>query len=88
MPNPHGNAVSPKAALRKYGADALRVGVLWAASPERRLDWTHEIPAQAAAFLERVWSLYQQSAATIMKLADSDSPAASPTSRCRPMSAL
>jgi leucyl-tRNA synthetase len=52
-----GNVVSPKRLLRKYGADALRVGILWAASPQRRLVWDQQVPARAVAFLDAIWKL-------------------------------
>jgi leucyl-tRNA synthetase len=70
-----GNAVSPKAALRKHGADALRVGILWAASPQRRLVWDREVPARAVAFLEDAWRLYRRCAEAVVKAAE-ESPGA------------
>ena len=74
-----GNAVSPAAALRKYGADALRVGILWAASPQRRLAWERELPARAFTFLESVWALYRHCVKTVAEPAASSSRSAGRT---------
>lgn len=57
-----GNTISPRAILRKYGADTLRVGILWAASPQRRIAWDRELPERANAFLDGVWDLYRRCA--------------------------
>lgn len=53
-----GNAVSPSAIIRRYGADALRVAVLWAAGPHTAIDWRPELLDRAVSLLDAVWRLY------------------------------
>jgi leucyl-tRNA synthetase len=60
-----GNALAPDDIMRKYGADALRIAVLWAAGPERVMNWRHANLERAAGFLDRAWALYATSAEAI-----------------------
>jgi leucyl-tRNA synthetase len=69
-----GNAVDAEGLLEAHGADALRITVLWAARPERALDWNHANFQRAKLFLDRVWALY---GAATGPAATSASPAAS-----------
>ena len=46
-----GNAVSAGKLLRKYGADTLRLAVLWAGNPQRTLEWRPEHLTRAESFL-------------------------------------
>jgi leucyl-tRNA synthetase len=55
-----GNAVSPDEILETYGADALRVAMMWAAGPQRTLVWQRERLEQAAKFLGDVYRLYDR----------------------------
>ncbi len=57
-----GNAVSPAAILASDGADALRVGVLWAASPQRALEWSPAVVAKSRWLLQEVHDLYARAA--------------------------
>ena len=47
-----GNAVSCGKLLRKYGADTLRLAVLWAGSPQRTVEWRQAHLARAESFLD------------------------------------
>jgi leucyl-tRNA synthetase len=51
------NVVDPNALLKKYGADTLRLFCLFAAPPERDLDWSDQGVEGASRFLNRVWRL-------------------------------
>ncbi|MBW1741577.1 MAG: leucine--tRNA ligase [Deltaproteobacteria bacterium] len=51
------NVVDPNALIRKYGADTLRLFCLFAAPPERDLDWSDQGVEGAYRFLNRVWRL-------------------------------
>jgi leucyl-tRNA synthetase len=53
-----GNAVAPDALLESSGADALRVAVLWAAGPQRPLEWRPSLVSRAEAFLDAVSRIY------------------------------
>ncbi len=57
------NGDSPDALLEKYGADTLRLFILFAAPPERDLEWSESAIEGAWRFLNRVWALAQKSLA-------------------------
>lgn len=50
-----GNVVSPEEIIEKYGADTARLFILFAAPPERDLDWNDTAVEGAYRFLNRVW---------------------------------
>ncbi len=51
------NVVDPNTLIEKYGADTLRLFCLFAAPPERDLDWSDQGVEGAYRFLTRVWRL-------------------------------
>ncbi|MFP4423148.1 MAG: leucine--tRNA ligase, partial [Desulfococcaceae bacterium] len=51
------NVVDPNTLLREYGADVTRLFCLFAAPPERDLEWSDQGVEGAARFLNRVWRL-------------------------------
>jgi len=57
MSKSKGNVVSPEEIFAKYGADAARLFILFAAPPERDLDWSDSGIEGASRFLNRVWRL-------------------------------
>ena len=52
-----GNVVSPEEILEKYGADTARLFILFAAPPEKELDWSDAGVEGSFRFLNRVWRL-------------------------------
>ncbi len=50
-----GNIVSPEEIIAKYGADTARLFILFAAPPERDLDWNDTAVEGSYRFLNRVW---------------------------------
>lgn len=52
-----GNVVSPEEILEKYGADTARLFILFAAPPERELEWSDKGVEGAFRFLNRVWRI-------------------------------
>ena len=52
-----GNVVSPDEIVAKYGADTARLFILFAAPPERELDWSDAGVEGSYRFLNRVWRL-------------------------------
>ncbi|MDD4200018.1 MAG: leucine--tRNA ligase [Eubacteriales bacterium] len=52
-----GNVVSPKDIIEKYGADTARLFILFAAPPERELDWSDQGVEGCFRFLNRIWRL-------------------------------
>jgi len=57
MSKSKGNVVSPDDMVAKYGADAARAYSLFAAPPDRDLDWQEDGVAGVSRFLARVWRL-------------------------------
>jgi len=57
MSKSKGNIVSPDEMVGRYGADAARTYSLFAAPPDRDLDWQEDGVAGVSRFLARVWRL-------------------------------
>ncbi len=57
MSKSKGNVVSPDDMVGRYGADAARMYSLFAAPPDRDLDWQEDGVAGVSRFLARVWRL-------------------------------
>lgn len=57
MSKSKGNVVSPNEIIEKYGADTARLFTLFAAPPERDLEWSEDGVEGAYRFLNRVWRL-------------------------------
>jgi len=57
MSKSKGNVVSPDEMIAKYGADSTRMYALFAAPPDRDLDWQEDGVAGVSRFLARVWRL-------------------------------
>src|SRR6202522_4061983 len=57
MSKSRGNVISPDEMVARYGADASRVYALFAAPPDRDLDWQEDGVAGVSRFLRRVYRL-------------------------------
>jgi leucyl-tRNA synthetase len=57
MSKSKGNVVSPDDMVARYGADATRMYSLFAAPPDRDLDWQEDGVAGVSRFLARVWRI-------------------------------
>ncbi|NLW24018.1 MAG: leucine--tRNA ligase [Clostridia bacterium] len=57
MSKSKGNVVSPEEIINKYGADTARMFILFAAPPERDLEWNDQAVEGCYRFLNRVWRL-------------------------------
>ena len=65
MSKSKGNVVDPDHILSKYGADTARLFSLFAAPPERDLDWNDQGVEGAYRFLHRIWALVYKHSETI-----------------------
>jgi leucyl-tRNA synthetase len=81
MSKSKGNVVSPDLMIERYGADATRMYALFAAPPDRDLEWQEEGVAGISRFLGRVYRLttkYSKSAGQqVSKSASQAAPSAS-----------
>ena len=57
MSKSKGNIVSPDEIVSKYGADTARLFILFAAPPEKQLDWSDDGVEGCWRFINRVWRL-------------------------------
>ncbi len=57
MSKSKGNTVDPQPLIEKYGADTVRLFILFAAPPDQSLEWNDEGVEGAARFLKRLWKL-------------------------------
>jgi leucyl-tRNA synthetase len=62
MSKSKGNVVSPDDMVASYGADSTRMYALFAAPPDRDLDWQEDGVAGVSRFLARVWRLVMKHA--------------------------
>ncbi len=60
MSKSKGNVVSPLEIIEKYGADTARLFVLFAAPPERDLDWAEQGVEGCYRFINRVFRLIEE----------------------------
>ncbi|MDR1320800.1 MAG: leucine--tRNA ligase [Gracilibacteraceae bacterium] len=57
MSKTKGNIVSPEEIIGKYGADTARLFIMFAAPPERDLEWSDKGVEGCYRFLQRIWRL-------------------------------
>jgi leucyl-tRNA synthetase len=57
MSKSKGNVVDPDSMIQKYGADALRLYVMFVAPPEKEVEWSDAGLEGSFRFLVRVWRL-------------------------------
>ncbi|MBX9587455.1 MAG: leucine--tRNA ligase [Gammaproteobacteria bacterium] len=73
MSKSKGNTVSPKAYIEKYGADTIRLFILFASPPEQSLEWSDAGVEGAHRFIKRVWT-YCQEVADPVRIANENDP--------------
>jgi leucyl-tRNA synthetase len=66
-----GNVVDPDELVERYGADTIRLAVLYAARPQRSLNWDDSAVLRCHRFLNQVWDF------TLAKLAARETTATS-----------
>jgi leucyl-tRNA synthetase len=60
MSKSKGNAVDPDEMIRNYGADALRLFILFAAPPEKEFAWNEDGIEGCSRFIGRVWQTFAE----------------------------
>lgn len=54
-----GNTVDPQELIERYGADTVRLFIMFAAPPEQALEWSDDGVQGASRFLKRFWTAVQ-----------------------------
>ncbi len=57
MSKSKGNVVDPDLLVKKYGTDTVRIFSMFAAPPERDLEWSDQGVEGAQRFLNRIWAI-------------------------------
>jgi len=66
MSKSKGNVVDPNALIEAFGADTARLFSLFAAPPEKDLDWSDQGVEGSYRFLNRVWKLVSELAPAVL----------------------
>ncbi len=59
MSKSKGNTVDPQELINLYGADTVRLFIMFAAPPEQSLEWSDDGVQGASRFLRRLWRIVQ-----------------------------
>ena len=60
MSKSKGNTIDPQVLIDRYGADTVRLFIMFASPPEQSLDWSDTGVEGAYRFLKRLWSAVQE----------------------------
>jgi len=60
MSKSKGNVVDPDEMIKKYGADTLRLFILFAAPPEKEFAWNEKGIEGSFRFLSRIWTFFHE----------------------------
>jgi len=67
MSKSKGNVVDPDALIQRFGADTVRLFIIFAAPPEQSLEWSESGVEGAYRFLKRLWAFAYEHHSAIQK---------------------
>ena len=73
MSKSKGNTIDPQDLIDRYGADTVRLFIMFASPPEQSLDWSDDGVEGAYRFLKRLWTAVQGQVADPGEVAPIDS---------------
>jgi len=65
MSKSKGNVVNPDALIEEYGADSLRLFMMFAAPPEQSLEWSDSGIKGSFKFINKLWTMSQKHFSTV-----------------------
>ncbi len=72
MSKSKGNVVAPQALIKKFGADTVRLFIMFASPPEQSLEWSDSGVEGSHRFLTKLWNFCQQFHSDILALNQGD----------------
>ena len=72
MSKSKGNTVDPQELIEKYGADTVRLFIMFASPPEQSLEWSDAGVEGASRFLKRLWAIVHQHVSKGIESLDAD----------------
>jgi leucyl-tRNA synthetase len=66
MSKSKGNTVSPTDLIKQYGADTVRLFILFAAPPSQSLEWSDSSVAGCSRYLNKLWNFCQEHQAQLI----------------------
>lgn len=87
MSKSKGNVVDPDYLIERYGADTARLFLIFAAPPERDLEWSDQGVEGASRFLHRLWRIVERGRGWI-GTTDSPAPATADANTARALRRL
>jgi leucyl-tRNA synthetase len=73
------NVIDPDTLVKEYGADTMRLFCLFAAPPEKDLDWSETGVEGCSRFIQRLWRLFYNWHTYIENIADRTEPSVTDT---------
>ena len=85
MSKSKGNTIDPQELIDRYGADTVRLFIMFASPPEQSLDWSDTGVEGAYRFLKRLWTAVQEHVTNSRKTAAIDTATLTETQKAMRM---